>query len=301
MLQALLDDLAELPQVEVLTSRDARLPPLTSSAEVVRIGRDEDAWQCWERCIRQADALWPIAPESGGVLERLSGLAMQHGKCLLGSLPQAVAQAASKRKTLAALCGGGVAVAPTFRPQEIFPGWLGPWVGKPDDGVGCEDTRRFADTAALTAWLRRNGRMRSHIVQPYLPGTAASLSMICRGGEAWLLSCNRQLVDLQEDRFSYHGSVLNGMAQHWEDFQRIAGHVARAIPGLAGYVGVDVLVDEGEITVLEVNPRLTTSYAGLRRAMGCNPARLVLDLLYNGDFQFPPIIAHNVVEISLDE
>jgi predicted ATP-grasp superfamily ATP-dependent carboligase len=30
--------------------------------------------------------------------------------------------------------------------------------------------------------------------------------------------------------------------------------------------------------VIEVNPRLTTSYAGLYRAIGINPAQLVLDL-----------------------
>ncbi len=30
--------------------------------------------------------------------------------------------------------------------------------------------------------------------------------------------------------------------------------------------------------VIEVNPRLTTSYAGLHRAIGINPAQLVLEL-----------------------
>jgi predicted ATP-grasp superfamily ATP-dependent carboligase len=46
---------------------------------------------------------------------------------------------------------------------------------------------------------------------------------------------------------------------------------------LWGYVGVDlVLADAGPI-VLEINPRLTTSYCGLRDALGINPAALVLD------------------------
>ena len=34
--------------------------------------------------------------------------------------------------------------------------------------------------------------------------------------------------------------------------------------------------------MLEVNPRLTTSYAGLRAALNVNPAALVLDLLGDG-------------------
>jgi predicted ATP-grasp superfamily ATP-dependent carboligase len=73
------------------------------------------------------------------------------------------------------------------------------------------------------------------------------------------------------------------------------------MPGLAGYVGVDLIVGENAITVLEVNPRLTTSYAGLRRAIGANPARLVLDLLYNEHFILPPDMTCQVVPIALDE
>lgn len=300
MLQALLEDLAELPEAEILASRDMRLPPLTLPLETVWIGQDADVWQCWERCIRQADAVWPIAPESGGILERLSGLAVEHGKVLLGSAPHAVALAASKYETIAVLSDAGLVVVPTFRPDEISQPGPGSWVAKPDDGVGCGDTHCFTDGAALQAWLQ-HGRMQSHIVQPCLAGTAASLSMICRNGDAWLLSCNRQLVALRDGGFSYHGSVLNDMARHWGDFERIAGVVAKAIPGLAGYVGVDALIDEGKISVLEVNPRLTTSYAGLHRAIGCNPARLVVDLLYNGGFRSLPVIARNIVEVRLNE
>ena len=55
------------------------------------------------------------------------------------------------------------------------------------------------------------------------------------------------------------------------------------------------------MTVLEINPRLTTSYVGLRRAMDCNPAQLVLDMFYNAAFERPLTMARNVVEISLDQ
>ena len=37
--------------------------------------------------------------------------------------------------------------------------------------------------------------------------------------------------------------------------------------GLAGWVGIDLIIspDQTQATILEVNPRLTTSYVGLRR------------------------------------
>jgi len=62
-----------------------------------------------------------------------------------------------------------------------------------------------------------------------------------------------------------------------------------------------VLIQEGAIVVVEVNPRLTTSYAGLRRATECNPARLVVDMIYNKKFSWPWMLARNVVQISVNE
>jgi predicted ATP-grasp superfamily ATP-dependent carboligase len=53
--------------------------------------------------------------------------------------------------------------------------------------------------------------------------------------------------------------------------------VASAIPGLAGIFGIDLIFAKGGPCIVEVNPRLTTSYVGLRRALNVNPAVLVLE------------------------
>ena len=44
----------------------------------------------------------------------------------------------------------------------------------------------------------------------------------------------------------------------------------RALPGLRGYVGVDLVLTESEAVVIEVNPRLTTAYLGVRSAIEGN-------------------------------
>jgi predicted ATP-grasp superfamily ATP-dependent carboligase len=51
------------------------------------------------------------------------------------------------------------------------------------------------------------------------------------------------------------------------------------MPDLWGYVGIDLIDGATGPLVLEVNPRLTTSYVGLARAIRMNPAALVLGLL----------------------
>ena len=301
MLEALLNDLSELSGIELLTTRDFRLPPLNSRADVVGVTPEQSVGQIWADCLKQSDAFWPVAPESGGILAQMSDLAIAENKILLNSGPSAVRLAASKLATNIKLAAAGIPVVPTFLAKEWLSAGESPWVAKPDDGIGCEDSRVFHASDAMLAWLTMGDRWQSHVVQPLITGTAASISMLCSKGDAILLSCNRQLIEMMDGRFYYHGSLLNGMQEYWNDFEKIAQAVAKAMPELAGYVGIDVLVDEEQIFVLEVNPRLTTSYTGLHRAMGSNPARLIVDLIYNGGFRPPPVIERNLVEVRLNE
>ncbi len=46
-----------------------------------------------------------------------------------------------------------------------------------------------------------------------------------------------------------------------------------------GYAGIDLIETAEQILVLEINPRLTTSFAGIDAALGVNVAEMVLQLL----------------------
>ena len=47
------------------------------------------------------------------------------------------------------------------------------------------------------------------------------------------------------------------------------------MPGLQGYVGVDVVLGEETSWLIEINPRPTTSYVGLRRVIDLNMAEAI--------------------------
>ncbi|MEQ1600402.1 MAG: ATP-grasp domain-containing protein [Methylophilaceae bacterium] len=317
MRDALLRDIAESDfarqhHCEIITSYDVRLPPPNPVSQAIAITQQDDVWKIWHDCITDCDAVWLVAPETDGVLARLTEIVTGQNKMRLGCDSASIHLTGSKFQTCKALQTAGILTLPTYR----FSAWqaldfaqkqVNSWVAKPDDGVGCTDSGYFANAAQLTAWIQKE-RAQTHILQRYQPGIAASLSLLCKQGRAWLLSCNLQKVVLQKDtpvtgKFAYSGSVLNGMVAHWAAFAQIAQQVAAAFPGLCGYVGVDVLVDAqaspNQIYVLEINPRLTTSYVGLRAAMDYNPANLILDLFYNAHFQLPTNLARNVVEISI--
>jgi tyramine---L-glutamate ligase len=291
MVGALVGDLLQVDGVEVALARDPRLAPL-AGCTVRWCG--EDAWREWRGGMEAADAVWPIAPESGGVLERLSELALNAGRVLLGSRPEAVRIAASKRATAARLAAAGVPVVGTVRIGEGLPASPHGWVRKPDDGAGCADTVLVRDPAELGG----AGECNEAVVQPYLPGTAASLSALCRAGEARLLACNRQLVRLEGTAFRYAGSEVNALHGHAGVLEPIARGVAAALPDLWGYVGIDLVLAAQGPVVLEVNPRLTTSYAGLHASIGRNPAALVLGLLDGPPGQLA--LANRPVNVELD-
>ena len=299
MRDALLRDLSNLHDMEVTATHDARLPPPQHADRAIPLHHNDGVWQVWSECVLNADAVWLIAPETGGVLSGLTELVISHGKTLLGSSLEAVNLTTSKHATYQALRAAGICTVPTYQFSDWPQDSANAWVAKPDDGAGCEDSGYFESSVALLDWMQ--GREATHIIQPYQQGIPASISMLCKQGQAWLLSCNRQKITLESGKFTYTGSVLNGMAEHGKNFEAIAGQVATAIPGLAGYVGVDLIVDNDQIYVLEINPRLTTSYAGLHEAVGCNPAKLVIDLFYNEDFRFPQEISSNIVEITLND
>ena len=276
MLATLVGDLAELPGVTLIASRDPRLAPLPS-CETLRPRPGEDPFALYVRGLAASDAAWPTAPEGGGILERLCRETGAAGRLLLGCRPDAVHLAASKRATARALRERGIPAVPTFASGEVPGPAAGPWVVKPDDGAGCEDTEIVPDQAAALARLAREPERL--VAQPWMEGESLSLSLLCREGTASLLSCNRQRVAIRRGRVSLEAVLVNAVADEEGRYAALGERIAAAIPGLWGYVGVDlVLAPEGPV-VLEVNPRLTTSYCGLRTALGVNPAALVLDLL----------------------
>lgn len=275
MLGALLADLTRLPDIQLLCSRDPRLALPSPGVECMSPNAGEDPFLAFARGVRQCDAVWPIAPETGGVLEELSRIVQAENRLLLGSRPDAIAVAASKSRTIQALSDAGIRCVPTFTdPARVTP-MPGPWVIKPDDGAGCADSSVVATWQDARGWLdARAGE--GFIAQPWCDGPALSLSMICREGEARLLACNVQHIRQSDARLELDGITVNAIGDERGIYADLARRIAAVLPGLFGYVGVDLIASEDGPIVLEINPRLTTAYCGLREALDLNPAELVL-------------------------
>lgn len=287
MLQALLRDLAAVAGVSPYVCRDVRLPlpALVPSDRIVPVAQGDDASTLLAAWFGACDAIWPIAPETGGILESLCARAETAGKSLLTAPAAAVRVCGDKLRTYELLQQHAIASIPSQVLPDKLPDTNRFWVVKARDGAGCENSfivAKQSDYEILKASLANPA---GYILQPLAEGKPASLSALFKNGKASLLSYNEQHIAIRDSRFVLEGCTVNAACRHWPEFELLLSRVAQICPELWGYVGIDILETKQGPLVVEINPRLTTSYAKLSQALELNVARSVVNLLH-GDL--PP-------------
>ena len=78
--------------------------------------------------------------------------------------------------------------------------------------------------------------------------------------------------------FRYRGGRIPLCHPLAERALALARQVVGLIPGLRGYVGIDLVLTAEECAVVDVNPRITTSYVGLRRVLALNLAQAMWEI-----------------------
>ena len=280
MLAALIADLAAIGQHQLITTADSRFPlKAPPGVEVVTLSPSSSN-RVFDQLIASVDAVWLIAPESGRTLERLALRVEKQGKTLLGSSSLAICRASDKARLPRILADHGVSHPETRVASIKAAEAIGyPMVVKPGLGAGCEGVWLVRDAGELRQTLdvghgaTRSGRV---LLQRYVPGMAASVSLLADGRRAIALTVNSQCMATCRP-FSYQGGrtpLEHPLAQRAAE---AAIRACEALPGLRGYVGVDVVLAQSEPVVIEVNPRLTTAYLGVRSVVDENVAAMALD------------------------
>lgn len=265
MLVALAADACREPRLEVVALVDAarpvRLPdrvrvvPVPAGAEIDLLAAES----------ARADATVVVAPETDGLLARRVAAVRAAGGDAVAAEVGFIAAAADKQATMLALAAAGVPV-PAGRLLEAGAAWpasfIRPAIRKPRDGVGGEAVLRVEAAAPdppAVPWAAR--------IEACVPGEPVGVACLCGPG---------RIVPLEPLRQCFAGGRYVGGAPLGTTTAaaRAADLAVRAIAAVArataamprGWVGVDMILgpasDGRDDRVLEVNPRLTTSFVG---------------------------------------
>lgn len=287
MLRALLEDLGKIPGVQPLTLLHESTPG-EPACETHRAS-ERRPLKRFRQLAEEADVILVIAPETDGQLLQLARAAEEIGTGRwLGSTIGAIALTGAKDVLAAWWQKQGVPTPPGKRWDGDANNVRYPAVLKPRDGAGSLATFLVHGpdelAAALTvAHAEQPGK--EWFVQDFAAGQAASVAFLMGpAGNFPLLPASQRLSC--DGRFHYEGGALPLAPALAHRAVELGRRALAAVPGLGGYVGVDLVLgdasDRSQDFAIEINPRLTTSYIGLRLLAETNVAAAMLDVLVGG-------------------
>ncbi|MEX0939118.1 MAG: ATP-grasp domain-containing protein [Pirellulales bacterium] len=307
MLTALAADLAAIPHVQVAVMRDHRVTQSRTADQrrgtrtPLAVTRDQSVAfadttpavhshlvhdpgqepEIFERLVCASDAAILIAPEFDGHLQMRAAQAEQVGIQLLSPGSHTIALCADKHRTARHLAAHDVPVPPgrLIEPgQPLPPDFTYPAVLKPVDGAGSLGVRRIESPDDWNQQSHRD-RDRPHRLERFQPGLPASVAVLCGPGDPLPLPACRQRLS-EEGQFRYLGGSLPLSDDLDRRARRLATRAVATLGDVRGYIGVDLVLgdvpDGAADVVIEINPRLTTSYVGLRAATDHNLAEAML-------------------------
>ena len=230
---------------------------------------------------KDVTAVFPIAPECDRILTDLIRGFRNAGLKVHAPMPRAAQCFSDKWSTFRFLEEHRIPSVPTYVPSQSQC-HLGqsPACVKPRDGLSCAGVQRCRSDIVQQMIAARQISDTTHIVQPFVNGTSWSIGCICREGEWLLLPTVQQSIDWNDGLPQYKGgTVYTGTSDNADQMEDLAQQVIAGISGFSGYLGIDFIVaaTSQNVAVMEINPRLCSSYVGYRRATKENLMAWMLD------------------------
>jgi predicted ATP-grasp superfamily ATP-dependent carboligase len=292
MLSAIIKDFAQLAEVEVLCLLAERVRQAPEgrriAAQCANPGfscHDGEEKKAIAELARAANFSLIIAPESQHILLERCRWVEDAGGRLLGPSSAAVELAADKLRLAKHLSRRNVPTPRTrlLLEHETFEDLHFPVVLKPRHGAGSQECYLVSNSAQLQKDHELRGLARPGspdvLVQSYVSGRPASVSFLVSPYDSRaLLPADQELS--ADGRFRYLGGRIPLEKELGIRATELARRAIQQLPGLLGYVGVDLVLgkpsDGSQDYVIEINPRLTTSYIGLRALTEGNLAEAIL-------------------------
>jgi tyramine---L-glutamate ligase len=293
MVRALAADFATLPKMNVLVARHSTLASLSLGPRVTGIDTKtenaksvEDFTKAFIELGLRPDYALAIAPETDQVLMNVAMPLEVIAKNCLHPYAGSIALASDKFFFAERLALVDAPTPAVWKPTAEIPSppddWAFPSVIKPIDGVGSIGVRKVNSREEFD----RISLAEKELLQEFVHGTPVSVAAICNARSIETLEPCLQTLG-GESGFEYLGGAtplprnLAFRAERLAELAVVCLQFQTKAP--RGYIGVDLVLgdapDSSQDYIIEVNPRITTSYVGLRRYYKGNLAGAMLDVV----------------------
>ena len=263
MVDALYSDLKKIKQINITIGKQ-------------RFG--ETALEFFSDIIPKIDLVWVIAPESDGELERFH-IASQR-KLWIGSGLQAIRLASNKLETKKYLKSLGINTPDEITFNSLSKKNYAKAVYKPIDGAGTTDTHIIENEEKIISIL--NEKSSCFFLEEWVDGTAYSVSLNCNPSDFEILSINKQYITSNHLGQLFYGGVKPIESKMFKKLRAsilpIIHLIVLNITDFRGFIGIDfILKENSQISIIEINPRLTCSYIGISKYNKSNTALKILN------------------------
>jgi predicted ATP-grasp superfamily ATP-dependent carboligase len=301
MLRSITADFKAL-DFEILTMLDCRIFSLSKILQadfITKVKKSDDYLKLFKNLVNKCKYAFIIAPESSNILFKLTKIVTSYDVILLSTNLKGIKCTSSKIMTYKFFRKNKIKTPRTYRipfkRKNIDINFLkrklrelkGKIVVKPEDGVGAESIYSFENESQISNFFTKlslNDR-RNYVLQEFIEGRDLSISLVGAphsDKNPIILSLNSQNIHITPSGFEYLGGYTP-IENYKEKMKFLSGIIKNINPlKMEGYFGVDLIEkQDNTLSFIEINPRLTTSYIGLRNITNINIAELIFNSKLN--------------------
>ena len=298
MLKNLISDFKSAGHL-VTTILDSRLNKSISlqieADEIIPIFSLKELESIIDKASLKIDAAYIIAPETNEILQDILKIIKNSGIISLNCSCLGINRVYDKSSLYEFLKNNKVEVPESLGfsileklsdiKERVRKNFSYPIVIKPMKGAGCEGISIVQNEQELKraiSKIRNSSNIKYFLIQNFVKGIDASINLLSNGREAVALSLNKQNIRIaRPDSYSeYLGGIVPLDSPFKNQAFKISENIVSSIKGLIGYIGIDLIITNNEVVVIEINPRLTTSYIGLRKVINLNLGQSLIDCVF---------------------
>jgi predicted ATP-grasp superfamily ATP-dependent carboligase len=302
MLKSLIEDFNGLGfEITILLDkRIAFMTPYLNVENISLVDASENYLDKYKQMLLKSECCFIIAPEFSNLLYKLTEIATDHNKEIYSIGLEGIKLGSSKMNTYRFFKQSNIPTPETYVIPiakngldldfiyKKFDELNHSIIIKPEDGVGAESVFHINDESQISKLYedKENSfdKSRTYILQKFIEGDDMSISLIGISEEnritPFILSINNQKVLLSKGGFDsqYTGGMTPSV-----NFKIISESLNPFLQKLdlshfKGYFGIDfILTPKNLIQFIEINPRLTTSYLGIRNIYDANPLKAIIN------------------------